>query len=447
MLLGLLPPSVNAAPIDYEDVPSVFSAWPAAGHVVALTFDDGYNAANVDRIRGILESEHVRATFFPTSNAVLKSPATWRRVAAAGFPIGNHTADHPDLVNVPYTEVVDQFTRSRRSVEQVIGRPTIPYARPPYGSVNRTVIRAAGAAGFRALVNWDTDTLDWRDGTELVVERGVSGHDGSIVLMHERASTVEALPLIIASYRERGFGFVTVPELLRGAAPRISNGLYRVVNLRTTGATTPAVDVYVDSNEAQSLVRGGLRYGRRTTYFTLPPNGRVGVTAARARPICTWTCGFVAFTPATAEPTRRTIVVHETGFVELVEAGATEAGSQSASTIVLSEPSPMKVNLYVLAVGLANANDGVRIRRVGRNGCIATSDGADSVIRGLEVVDLLLPIGTSYVTLHASSDTTCSAAPVGGPFSVTAPAGSRRYLMPYGAPGAMGAKVVPIPAP
>lgn len=39
------------------------------------------------------------------------------------------------------------------------------------------------------------------------------GH-GSIILMHEVSKTVEALPQIIAVYKEKGFEFCTVSDLL-----------------------------------------------------------------------------------------------------------------------------------------------------------------------------------------------------------------------------------------
>ena len=77
--------------------------------------------------------------------------------------------------------------------------------------------RAAAAAGFPVVVMWDVTGGDSvRHATVAgVVSRAVVGRPGSIVLLHAGPSVTErALPAIIARYRERGFRFVTVPELL-----------------------------------------------------------------------------------------------------------------------------------------------------------------------------------------------------------------------------------------
>ena len=53
------------------------------------------------------------------------------------------------------------------------------------------------------------------DAFELIAGRGVSGGNGAIVLLHAGPDlTPHILPAIIAGYRARGFGFVTVPDLL-----------------------------------------------------------------------------------------------------------------------------------------------------------------------------------------------------------------------------------------
>src|SRR5712671_1540259 len=72
--------------------------------IVALTFDDGWVPANVGRILGILEKAKVNATFFPVGTAIKTAPAAWKAVAAAGFPIGNHTYDHRRLTELCYED-------------------------------------------------------------------------------------------------------------------------------------------------------------------------------------------------------------------------------------------------------------------------------------------------------------------------------------------------------
>ena len=450
VLLAVSPATSNAASFvdGYEQMATVFYSWPAAGRVVALTFDDGdAHGDNLEAILDILEAEGVTASFFPTGYAVAQSPDTWRRVATEGYPIGNHSLTHPDMTTLDYDDVLYELTEWRRVVEEVIGEPTMPYARPPFGYFNRTMLRAATDAGYEAVVNWDVDTFDWRDGTDLVVQRGISGEDGSIVLMHDEASSVEALPQIIASYKERGFTFVTIPELLAGARVITGTAKYRVVHLRKVEGSTAKLDIYVKSDETGNVVRAGLEYSRRTGYFSPPEPGVIRFVRARARPnVCSeWTCGLIASAPVVDGVAQGTIVLHRTGYLQMVEAGA--AASLDASTVRLSAPSTTKLNLYVVPVALARNPDGLRIHRRGKAGCLESANAPGTLIRGAQANNFRLPPGTSYVTLHAASDTSCRRAPVGGPYTVTGAAGARSYLMLYGQPGAMRARLAAIPAP
>jgi peptidoglycan/xylan/chitin deacetylase (PgdA/CDA1 family) len=183
--------------------------------VVALTFDDGYYPSSVLSILATLRREGVKATFFPTSAAVKASPDVWRRVAAAGYPIGNHTINHPNLTTLSWSSKVYQITASRRTIEAVTGVRQIPYLRPPYGAWNTSVVSAASYAGYRRVVIWDVDSQDWRrPSRSTLIYNATRGRNGSIVLMHTLPNTADALTSIIRSYKSRGFKFVTIPQLL-----------------------------------------------------------------------------------------------------------------------------------------------------------------------------------------------------------------------------------------
>ena len=67
---------------------------PEDEKVVALTFDDGWGGRTLRKILRVLREKHVNATFFPVGQAVRLDPQGWRRIAAAGFPIADHTFDH-----------------------------------------------------------------------------------------------------------------------------------------------------------------------------------------------------------------------------------------------------------------------------------------------------------------------------------------------------------------
>jgi chitin deacetylase len=77
-------------------------------------------------------------------------------------------------------------------------------------------------------IQWDTDPQDFTaPSAATIYHRVLYGnpkdpdpgvHPGAIVLLHDgggdRSHTVQALPKIIAALRQRGYRFLTVPELL-----------------------------------------------------------------------------------------------------------------------------------------------------------------------------------------------------------------------------------------
>ena len=202
-----------------------------AAKVVALTFDDGYNPAVCGALVDALVAARVPATFFPNSINVVHAPVLWRRVAALGFPIGNHTATHPFMPRMTYVGQWDQIWSDRVAVEEVIGGPSLSVFRPPYGSYSLGTLLAAHATGYPIVLNWDTSFADssrrpngrpWP--TSSYVRAASRGTNGSVILGHCGSPIdLAALPGVIAGYRARGFAFVTVPELLDqpGAAPMV----------------------------------------------------------------------------------------------------------------------------------------------------------------------------------------------------------------------------------
>ena len=191
--------------------------------VVALTFDDGWSPAAGRLILDTLVRLHVKATFFVNATYVRWDPRLWKDIAAAGFPIGNHTYDHRDLTTLSYAAIQADLAKDARVVRQLTGVTLAPIVRPPYGARNPTVDAAILAAGYPTEVLWDTVAGDsaLNPNAAREIADATKGRPGSIVLLHVGpSSTPRILAAVIASYRGRGFAFVTIPELLalgRGA--------------------------------------------------------------------------------------------------------------------------------------------------------------------------------------------------------------------------------------
>jgi peptidoglycan/xylan/chitin deacetylase (PgdA/CDA1 family) len=88
--------------------------------------------------------------------------------------------------------------------------------RPPYASYDERVLSIGNDLNMQ-LILWTINPEDWRSpGAEKIIKRIVgNAQDGSIVLLHDKKQTADALPKLILSLKEKGFEFVTISELLR----------------------------------------------------------------------------------------------------------------------------------------------------------------------------------------------------------------------------------------
>jgi peptidoglycan/xylan/chitin deacetylase (PgdA/CDA1 family) len=184
---------------------------------VALTFDDGpgpYTGQLLDH----LAKANARATFFMLGVHVRSNAGVVRRMVADGHEVANHTWSHPYLTRLPEGRIRVEVQRTQVAIRQVGGvRPSL--LRPPYGATNARVGQAAGMPQ----ILWSVDPMDWRyrssARTVKVVVRGV--RPGGIVLLHDvHASSVAAVPRILAQLESKGYRFVTVSELFRGRTLR-----------------------------------------------------------------------------------------------------------------------------------------------------------------------------------------------------------------------------------
>jgi peptidoglycan/xylan/chitin deacetylase (PgdA/CDA1 family) len=191
---------------------------------VALTFDDGPSRWT-PQILQVLRRNRVRATFFMIGSNAENHPDEVAAVAADGHLIAGHTWEHvpPSRGDSwPVSRLGSELDRTNAALEQLTGHP-VCWFRPPSGILAGT----SGPAAQRGLsvVLWSVDSRDWQvqDGaradpdavlawriTVLATAGGSQTHP--LVLLHDgggyRGATVEALPAVIAYYRQRGYAFV-----------------------------------------------------------------------------------------------------------------------------------------------------------------------------------------------------------------------------------------------
>lgn len=206
-----------------------------SGKAVALTFDDGSDGTNINKILDILSTHKVTATFFLTGSGAEKHPQAIKNIAAKGHQLGNHSYSHPDFRTLSAAQMKSQLDRTETIVKNLTGKTTKPIFRAPFGSVNSSVLAGVGAAGYGYTIQWNIDTIDWRGDSATTITNKVVNNivPGTIVLMHTGAGasgTPTALPTIIKKLKEKGYSFVTVSQLLKlpSAPPAAGETTYTV---------------------------------------------------------------------------------------------------------------------------------------------------------------------------------------------------------------------------
>ncbi|MFE5814521.1 polysaccharide deacetylase family protein [Streptomyces sp. NPDC056479] len=182
---------------------------------VALTFDAGPSEHSA-RLLDILKDEKVPATFFLLGKRhIEKYPELVERMADEGHEVANHTWDHKRLTELEADEIREEIDRPNKAIERLIGRrPTL--MRPPQGRTNDTVHDICRELGMSEVL-WSVTAKDYTTNDSKLIEQRVldqTERDGIILLHDIYDGTVPAVPGIIDELKERGFVFVTVPQLL-----------------------------------------------------------------------------------------------------------------------------------------------------------------------------------------------------------------------------------------
>ncbi len=218
--------------------------------VIALTFDDG-PGPYTPQVLSILEQYHVPGSFFELGVQVSEYPQYTRMVAAAGYPVEDHSWSHPDLRTIPTSQFSIQVDQTQSLIHSLTGR-TPECVRPPYDAFNSTVLDQIAKRGLTTM-SYSIDPRDWAlPGVTAIVNNVVgAAHPGAVVVMHDaggpRQQTVAALPRIITELRAQGYTFVSICGPSTPAPTLGGSAVYRFGNTPPVGASVVSTHPFVAS--------------------------------------------------------------------------------------------------------------------------------------------------------------------------------------------------------
>jgi peptidoglycan-N-acetylglucosamine deacetylase len=186
--------------------------------VAALTFDDG-PTEYTDDVLEILSENQVHATFYAIGQSMEKHHELAKAIVARGNELGNHSYSHDRFIFKSQAFIKNEVEKTDSLIRDAGGSGEITF-RPPFGK------RLFGLPWYLSrndikTIMWDLEPETHFSGNVDLIVKDVleNTRPGSIILLHpfcgkDCEASREALPEIIRGLKAKGYGFVTISELL-----------------------------------------------------------------------------------------------------------------------------------------------------------------------------------------------------------------------------------------
>jgi peptidoglycan/xylan/chitin deacetylase (PgdA/CDA1 family) len=186
---------------------------PAPG-TVGLTFDDGPDPKWTPIILDILDEYGATVTFFVLGWKVDRYPELVAEIARRGHSIQPHGYTHGVFTKRSDRSLRETLNQTKAAIFNATGL-VATCVRPPQGASSERVRRVAAEVGLDVVI-WDVNSLDYSlQASKPVVRHTVSRTEaGDNILAHDIWGSIwdTALPALLESFIESGFGFDTVCE-------------------------------------------------------------------------------------------------------------------------------------------------------------------------------------------------------------------------------------------
>ncbi|MDR3269010.1 MAG: polysaccharide deacetylase family protein [Tannerella sp.] len=178
---------------------------PGKEKCVYLTFDDGPVPEVTPWVLDLLDTFHLKATFFCVGDNVRKYPEIYRMIRERGHRVGNHTHNHIQGIRFRSKNYLANVEKAAEWIRSDLFRPPHGHMRYP---------QLSGLKKKYRIVMWDVVTRDYSphmtsQGVFNVVKKYT--RNGSIIVFHDSLKAVdrmkEALPQSLEWLLKQGYQF------------------------------------------------------------------------------------------------------------------------------------------------------------------------------------------------------------------------------------------------
>jgi peptidoglycan/xylan/chitin deacetylase (PgdA/CDA1 family) len=203
--------------------PGCLYAVPTRERAVALTLDDGPDAASTPEIVRVLRTHEARATFFLISECVPGQESVVSALVDEGHELGNHLTRDEASIRLSPAEFEAAVREAGATLRRYGGTR---WLRPGSGWYNAAMLATIERAGLRCALGsvypYDPHVPSVRFASAYIL---ANVRPGAVIVLHEGGArgrrTVETLRRVLPALQARGYRVVTLSELdqLRDGAP------------------------------------------------------------------------------------------------------------------------------------------------------------------------------------------------------------------------------------
>ena len=182
---------------------------------IALTFDCAWDAADTDKLLGMLSDADIRATFFVTGEFCDTHADSVRKMSAGGHSVQNLSDKNIHIKGMNINDLIADTKEAAKKIKTITGKDPALY-RAPFGDFDDKALTTLEGMGLIP-VQWSVDSRDLDDPDAASVKKRVldGTASGSVLLFHNDSPvTGEVLPQLITALRQKGFEFVRAEELI-----------------------------------------------------------------------------------------------------------------------------------------------------------------------------------------------------------------------------------------